>query len=89
MYNVYLCKEQINLTVFSQWRYIMQHWSDCTRGEGREREGHKDITWDIFSGKPSHFLSIGSEDPPLPPLGVKNVKIQENSEKIRGPPGDP
>ena len=24
-----------------------------------------------------------------PPLGVKNVKIQENSEKIRGPPGDP
>ena len=22
-------------------------------------------------------------------LGVKNVKIQENSEKIRGPPGDP
>ena len=25
----------------------------------------------------------------LPPLGVKNVKIQENSEKIRGPPGDP
>ena len=35
----------------------------------------------------SHFPSIGSEDPP--PLGVKNVKIQENSEKIRGPPGDP
>ena len=24
-----------------------------------------------------------------PPLGVKNVKIQENSEKIRGPPGGP
>ena len=36
-----------------------------------------------------HFPSIGSEDPHLPPLGVKNVKIQENSEKIRGPPGDP
>ena len=26
--------------------------------------------------------------PPLPP-GVKYVKIQENSEKIRGSPGDP
>ena len=25
--------------------------------------------------------------PPPPPLGVKNVKIQENSEKIRSPPG--
>ena len=25
----------------------------------------------------------------LPPLGVENVKIRENSEKIRGPPGDP
>ena len=24
-----------------------------------------------------------------PPLGVENVKIQENSEKIRGPLGDP
>ena len=35
----------------------------------------------------SHFPSFGSDDPP-PPLGVKNVKIQENSEKIRGPPGD-
>ena len=23
------------------------------------------------------------------PLGVENVKIQENSEKIRGPPEDP
>ena len=27
--------------------------------------------------------------PPLPPLGAENVKIRENSEKIRGPPGDP
>ena len=25
--------------------------------------------------------------PPPPPLGVENVKIRENSEKIRGPPG--
>ena len=25
--------------------------------------------------------------PPSPPLGVENVKIRENSEKIRGPPG--
>ena len=30
-----------------------------------------------------HFPSIGSDDPPL---GVENVKIRENSEKIRGPP---
>ena len=30
--------------------------------------------------------SIGSDD--LMILGVENVKIQENSEKIRGPPGD-
>ena len=30
------------------------------------------------------FPSIGSDD-----LGVENVKIQENSEKIRGPPGVP
>ena len=38
----------------------------------------------------AHFPSIGSDDPPPPPpLGVKNVKIQENSEKIRGPPGGP
>ena len=34
----------------------------------------------------AHFPSIGSDDP-HPPLGVENVKIQENSEKIRGPPG--
>ena len=27
-------------------------------------------------------------DPP-PPLGAENVKIRENSEKIRGPPGVP
>ena len=27
--------------------------------------------------------------PPSPPLGIENVKIQENSEKIRGPPGGP
>ena len=32
----------------------------------------------------THFPSIGSDD-----LGVENVKIQENSEKIRGPLGDP
>ena len=32
----------------------------------------------------AHFPSIGSDDP-SPPLGVENVKIQENSEKIRGP----
>ena len=34
----------------------------------------------------SHFPSI---DLMPPPLGVENVKIRENSEKIRGPPGDP
>ena len=33
-----------------------------------------------------HFTSMGSDDPP-PPLGVENVKIRENSEKIRGPRG--
>ena len=27
--------------------------------------------------------------PPLPPPGIENVKIQENSEKIRGPPEVP
>ena len=27
--------------------------------------------------------------PPLPKAGVENVKIRENSEKIRGPPGFP
>ena len=37
----------------------------------------------------AHSPSIGSDEPPPPPLGVENVKIQENSEKIRGPPGDP
>ena len=37
-----------------------------------------------YEKKGTHFPSIGSDD-----LGVKNVKIQENSEKIRGPPGDP
>ena len=30
------------------------------------------------------FPSIGSDDPT--PLGVENVKIRENSEKIRGHP---
>ena len=35
----------------------------------------------------AHFPCIGSDDPPLPPLGIENVKIQENSEKIRGPLG--
>ena len=34
-----------------------------------------------------HFPSIGSDDPP--PVGVENVKIRENSEKIRDPPGAP
>ena len=45
----------------------------------------------LEGGKNPHFPSIGSDDPPTspPPLGVKNVKIQENSEKIRGPPGVP
>ena len=37
----------------------------------------------------AHFPSIGSDDPPPPPLGVKNVKIREHSEKIRGPLGVP
>ena len=33
-----------------------------------------------------HFPCMGSDDPPPPPpLGVENVKIGENSEKIRGP----
>ena len=32
------------------------------------------------------FPTKGSDDhPPPPPLGVENVKIRENSEKIRGP----
>ena len=39
------------------------------------------------------FLSIGSDELmtplPSPPPSVKNVKIRENSEKIRGPPGIP
>ena len=35
--------------------------------------------------KKPHFPRIGSDDlPPPPPLGVENVKIRENSEKIRG-----
>ena len=34
----------------------------------------------------AHSPSIGSHDLPLPPLGVENVKIRKNSEKIRGPP---
>ena len=36
-----------------------------------------------------NFLVKDKRPPPLPPLGVKNVKILEYSEKIRGPPGDP
>ena len=37
----------------------------------------------------SHVPSIGSVDQvDPPPIGVENVKIQENSEKIRGPSGD-
>ena len=36
--------------------------------------------------KRTHFPSIGSDDPPPPPLGVEKVKIRENSEKIGGPP---
>ena len=35
----------------------------------------------------SHFPSIGSNNNNS--IGVENVKIQENSEKIRGPPGVP
>ena len=34
-----------------------------------------------------NWLELGKPTPP--PLGIENVKIQENSEKIRGPPGDP
>ena len=33
-----------------------------------------------------NFPTKGSDDPPSPPLAVKNVKIRENSDKIRGPP---
>ena len=40
--------------------------------------------WLVYKGYP-HFPSIGSYDPPSPPLGVENVKIRDNSEKIRGP----
>ena len=43
----------------------------------------------LEGGKNPHFPSIGSDDPPPPPLGVKNVKIEENSEQIRGPLGVP
>ena len=35
----------------------------------------------LEGGKNPHFPSIGSDDPPP---GVKNVKIQENSEKNQG-----
>ena len=36
-----------------------------------------------------NFLPKDLMTPPSPPLGVENVKIRENSEKIRGPPGVP
>ena len=35
------------------------------------------------------FLVWDLRTPPSPPLGVKNVKIQENSEKIREASRDP
>ena len=34
-----------------------------------------------------NFLVKDLMTPPSPPLGVENVKIRENSEKFRGPPG--
>ena len=37
----------------------------------------------------AQFPSKGSDAPPPPPLGVENVKILENSEKIWGTPGVP
>ena len=59
-----------------------------------KRKGQLDaflmVLWRCEVWPVAHFPSIGSDDPPpSPPLGVKNVKIQENSEKIRGPPGGP
>ena len=41
-----------------------------------------------LTSNPAHFPSDGSDDQsPPPPVYVENVKIRENSDKIRGPPG--
>ena len=59
------------------------------RGIHKSIESLYSVGHDYVEGS-SHFPSKGSDDPPLPPpLGIENVKIQENSEKIRGPPGGP
>ena len=52
------------------------------------RNGLFVVKYDL--GNFSHFPSIGSDDPPLPPpLGVENVKIGKNSEKKTGDPLKP
>ena len=57
------------------------------------KETHLNIKYDIyamflvlfFRKKISTSLVWDLMTPPPPPLGVENVKIRENSEKIRGP----
>ena len=56
-------------------------------------------SWGTKSGRGSlkvtylhTYIYLGNflvKDLPLPALGVENANIQENSEKIKGPPGDP
>ena len=43
---------------------------------------------DIKHGQKDLYVNANTNPPPFP-LDVKNVKIPENSEKIRGPPVDP
>ena len=58
------------------------HWREATLSS-RSPFCHKSEIVSTDIGFP-HFPSIGSDDrPPLPPPGVENVKIWENSEKIR------
>ena len=44
---------------------------------------------ELKSSIPTFLLWDLDAPPPPTPGGVENVKNQENSEKIRGPPGDP
>ena len=54
--------------------------------EKRKQTGKKRKYFPDKERNLSHFPSLGSDAPP-PLLGVENVKIRENSEKIREPRG--
>ena len=68
-------------------------WDPLSLGHYEGTHHHNHCYGMKYLLKPNSNLDLTAErfpkDDPPPPLGVENVKIRENSEKIRGPPGVP